>query len=153
PAKLAEQAKLMDPQAGCICSGNTARYPDGREDRHTPRPEFFTRCRIMENGAPCHISTLVVRRDVPVRFPTWTSYAEDLLYYLDLVQHTRVLIAEQPLVVYRLHAGGQTAKPEMREHRDASLRRWLEVNRHQLPNDELARLSAALKRREKTSLL
>jgi hypothetical protein len=153
PDKLAEQAKLMAPHVAAICSGAIARYPDKGEHSHTPRPELFERSKIMEHGAPCHISTLVIRRGLPVLFPTWTSYAEDLLYYLDLLQHTRVAIAGPPLVVYRIHSGGQTSKPEMGERRDASLRQWLENNQSQVPKDELPRLIRAAKRREKWSLL
>jgi hypothetical protein len=143
----------MAPGVAAVCAGNSELYPGGREHCHVPRPDAFERSRILEYGAPCHISTLAVRRDLPVRFPTWTSYAEDILYYLDLLCQTRVAIAERPLVVYRIHAGGQTARPEMSERRDASLRRWLEINRTRVPPDELARLTAALRRREKWSLL
>jgi glycosyltransferase involved in cell wall biosynthesis len=153
PEKLAEQGKLMAPEVGAVCSANRARYPDGREPTHMPRPELFRRGCVLEHGAPCHISTLVVRREIPARFPTWTSYAEDLVYYLDLLGQTQVAITDRPLAVYRLHPGGQTARPEMGERRDASLRRWLELNRDHLPKAELAELRAALKRREKRSSL
>jgi glycosyltransferase involved in cell wall biosynthesis len=153
PEKLAEQAKLMTPSIGAVCSWTIDRYPGGREDQHTTRPEFFERGRIMEHGAPCHISTLVVRRDIPVLFPPWTSYAEDLVYYLDLRRHARVMIADRSLVIYRKHSEAQTAKPEMRERRDDSLRRWLALNQSNLPRDELAELTRALKRREKWSVL
>jgi glycosyltransferase involved in cell wall biosynthesis len=153
PEKLAEQAKLMTPAVGAVCSWTIDRYPGGREDHHPTRPEFFERCRIMEHGAPCHISTLVVRRDIPVSFPAWTSYAEDLVYYMDLARHARVVIADRSLVIYRKHSEAQTAKPEMGERRDDSLRRWLALNQGNLPRDELAELARALKRREKWSLL
>jgi glycosyltransferase involved in cell wall biosynthesis len=153
PEKLAAQAKLMTPAVGAVCSWNITRYPGGYEDRHPTRPELFEPGRIMEYGAPCHISTLVVRRDIPVLFPAWTSYAEDLVYYLDLRRHTRVAIADQPLVIYRKHPEAQTARPEMAERRDDSLRRWLALNQRNLPGDELAELTRALRRREKWSLL
>jgi glycosyltransferase involved in cell wall biosynthesis len=153
PGKLTEQARVMAPEIGAICSGTIARFADGREQGHVPRWESFERSGIMEHGAPCHISTLVVRRDLPVRFPSWTSYAEDLIYYLDLLRSTEITPVAQPLVVYRLHAGGQTSKPEMSERRDASLRKWLELNQERLAGDELAELRAALRRREKWSLL
>jgi glycosyltransferase involved in cell wall biosynthesis len=153
PEKLAEQAKLMSLPVAAICSGNIERYADQREHNHIPRAEFLRRSKIMEYGAPCHISTLLVRRDLPVRFPTWTTWSEDILYYLDLLQHTPIAIAAQPLVVYRIHAGGQTANPAMGERRDASLRRWLEINKDTLPQDELTEQTLALQRREKWSLL
>jgi glycosyltransferase involved in cell wall biosynthesis len=153
PEKLAEQAKLVAPGVGAVCSGNLARYSDGREVYHGTRPEWFDRSWVLEHGAPCHISTLLVRRDLPVRFPTWTSWSEDLVYYLDLLGHTRIAIADRPLVVYLKHAGAQTARLEMRERREASLRRWLEINQGQIPKDELDRLLPAWKRREKSALL
>jgi glycosyltransferase involved in cell wall biosynthesis len=153
PEKLEEQAKLMGPEVGAVCSGNSASYPDGREDLHFSRPESFERSWIMEHGAPCHISTLLVRRDIPARFPTWTSWSEDIVYYLDLLQHTQVAIAGRALVVYRKHPAAQTAKPEMGMRRDASLRRWLEINQHRVPKAELAGILAAARRREQWSLL
>jgi hypothetical protein len=88
-----------------------------------------------------------------VLFPTWTCWSEDIVFYLDLVQHTRVGIVDRPLVVYRKHSEAQTAKPEMRQQRDESLRKWLEINQDQIPKGELAELITALKRREKWSLL
>jgi hypothetical protein len=153
PGKLAEQARVMTQETRAVCSGTVTRFAHGREEGHVPRPGSFERSSIMEYGAPCHISTLVVRRDLPVRFPTWTSYAEDLIYYLDLLRSTEIAPVLQPLVVYRIHAGGQTSKPEMSERRDASLRKWLELNQERLAGDELAELRAALWRREKWSLL
>jgi len=156
PSKLEEQVQGMTPQFDAVCTGNVTATPNanGQKDRtYTPRQEFFTRCRIMEHGAPCHISTLTVRRGLSVSFPTWTSDAEDLVYYLDLLQCTKVAIVERPLVVYRIHAGGQTSRPDMSDRRDATLRRWFELNRDKMPHDEVAALSAALQRREKWSLL
>jgi hypothetical protein len=153
PHKLAEQARLMTPQVGAVCSGTVAAYADGRESHHTPRPDFFRRSRIMEHGAPCHISTLVVRRDLPARFPIWTTNAEDLLYYLDLFQLARIAIVPLPLAVYRIHSGGQTANRELGERRDASLWQWLQINQNQLPRAECGQLLCASQRREKWSLL
>ena len=131
PKKLAIQAKLMVAGAGAVCSGNSAIYPDGRDLNYSVGPETLDRGWIMEHGAPCHISTLVVRRGIPARFPVWTKYSEDLVYYLDLLKYTPIAVANQSLAVYRKHSGGQTAKPEMGEQRDASLRRGsttIEVN-------------------------
>ncbi len=153
PEKLAVQAKLMVAGAGAVCAGNSAIYPDGRDLDYPVRPETLDRGWIMEHGAPCHISTLVVRRDVPARFPVWTKYSEDVVYYLDLLKYTPVAVADHVLAVYRKHSGGQTAKPEMREQQDASLQRWLDDNRDQLSKEESAKLIAAFRRREKWSLL
>jgi glycosyltransferase involved in cell wall biosynthesis len=153
PEKLAEQAKLMAPEVGAVCSSDLATYPDGRTKLHTPRPAFFKRARILEHGAPCHISSLVVRRNLPVRFPAWTKNAEDIVYYLDLCQWARFAIAPQPLTVYRLHSGGQTANPEMGERRDASLAKWLQLNQDQIPKIELHPLLDASARRQQWSLL
>lgn len=103
----------------------------------------------MEHGAPCHISTLMVRREIPVRFPVWTSFAEDLVYYLDLLGAAKFAVAEQSLVTYRSHAGGQTAKPEMGERRIATLRQWLTTNRPSLTKEDFREVADAFDRREK----
>jgi glycosyltransferase involved in cell wall biosynthesis len=153
PEKLAEQAQRMTGGVDAVCCGNRASYADGRETTYTPRPEYFRRGWILEHGAPCHISSCVVRRDLPARFPTWTSYSEDVVYYLDLLEHARVAIVQEPLVIYRLHAGGQTARPEMGQRRDASLRQWFAEHRDHLPPSELAELHTALQRRAKWTSL
>jgi hypothetical protein len=90
----------------------------------------------------------MVRREASPRFPDWTTAGEDLIYYLELLEHYDVAVVETPLVVYRLHAQGQTARPELAERRDASFRRWFEINRGRLSWSERGRLAAALKRRE-----
>jgi glycosyltransferase involved in cell wall biosynthesis len=156
PDKLAEQATRIAARVGAVCTANTtvrAGESTAAAPIFAPQAAWFRRCRIMVHGAPCHISSLMVRRTNPARFPTWTKYAEDLVYYLDLVGGTEVAIADRPLTIYRLHGGGQTARPEMDEQRSASLNRWFETNRHRLPRSEAAEIARALKRRAKYSLV
>lgn len=149
PDKLAEQIKRITPEVDAICCGATAVYPDGRELSVIPQSYFLQRGWIMEHGAPCHISTLMIRRCLPTRFPVWTSFAEDLLFFLDLMGTTSIAIAPLALSIYRIHAGGQTQKPDMAERRNASLTKWLELNKDKLPTSELTALLRAQRRRVK----
>jgi glycosyltransferase involved in cell wall biosynthesis len=152
PEKLAEQAQQMKPGVIALCAGNESFHCDRPETAtiiHTPKAGFFRREWILIHGAPCHISTLVVRADLPLRFPTWTSYAEDLYYYLDLVGLGPVAITEKSLLIYRMHGAGQTMKPEMGERRNKTLRQWLDTNEDRLDETERRACMRAWKRREK----
>jgi glycosyltransferase involved in cell wall biosynthesis len=153
PEKLAEQARLMTPAVDAVCA--TALFcRDGEvESSLVPQPACFDRATILEHWSPCHISTVLVRREIPVRFPAWTSYAEDVVYYLDLLPAVRFAIADGPLVTCRWHADNQSAHRLARARHEATLRRWLEISCSRLTPAEAAELNAALRRREKRHLL
>src|SRR5262249_2554366 len=95
PEKLAEQARLITPQLGVICSGNSWLKETGYsqyQGSFVPQKSAFRRSWILEHSAPCHISTILVRRSIPARFPAWTSSAEDVVYYLDLLDNQEIAI-------------------------------------------------------------
>ncbi len=110
PVKLQRQAACLDGQTLTVCSRVHILDDESGQivDVWTPKPESFTVEGILDKGAPCHISTLLVRADVPVRFPAWAHYAEDALYLLELSQLGPVRIIAEPLATYRRHAKSQS---------------------------------------------
>jgi glycosyltransferase involved in cell wall biosynthesis len=129
PAKLQRQVACLDGQCLAVCSG--VNILDVESDRivdvWTPTQEAFTMEEIISRGSsPCHISTLLVRADVPVRFPTWTRYGEDAVYLIELAQLGPVQIIPAPLATYRRHAKSQSKSLrdiEVRYH--DTFERWI----------------------------
>jgi len=60
-------------------------------------------------------STALVHRDLTVRFPTWTRYGEDRLYFLECAYRYQGQLRFLPdaLTRYRKHPGQQTQRPEL----------------------------------------
>lgn len=81
-----------------------------------------------------NMSSLLVRRDLPIRFPTWTKFAEDLMYFVDiLLSGGGVALAADELVSVRRHAGCQSAQGFVQLDWHQTCLRWLEQNESRLP--------------------
>ncbi|MFO0842697.1 MAG: glycosyltransferase family 2 protein [Gemmataceae bacterium] len=148
--KIERQAAHMSSGCIAICTANENRWqgvaPVSRSI-HRPKREAFCVGWVLEHGTPCHISSLVVRRDARARFPPWTQFAEDVVYYLELLTEGRgVAIVDCPLSVYRHHASNQTARPEAGEGRYNTIRTWFEENGGRFPASEHRLLRRAIMR-------
>lgn len=108
-----------------------------------PPEERYSLRRICVTGNPCAPSSLLVRRDCPVRFPTWTQYAEDRLYVLDLVQQGGIALISEPLTGIRVHSQQQTAKLSVFAKRHQSMETWFERNAGLLTPEVTAELREA----------
>lgn len=150
PEKLSRQMASASAAVDVICCASVVSRDDESEWQeivYLPRAETFRRAWILEHGGPCHLSTLLVRRGLPARFPDWTLYGEDDVYYLDVCSARRVAIVSASLVRYRLHSDGQSARPEMRARRSESVHRWFELNNTNMQPSERKELAGALRRR------
>lgn len=83
---------------------------------------------IMREGAPCLIQTVMVRTGLPIRFPTWTKYGEDTIYFLELSRSYRHMIISEPLTIYRLHNTNQSGRLDIDCLWHASMSEWLRRN-------------------------
>jgi hypothetical protein len=92
---------------------------------------------------PIHLSSLMVRRGLPVRFPVWTRYAEDLVYCLDLLCLGRIGTVREPLTGYRLHARGQSASPRVVLRWHETVEWWLQEHGHVLPVEDGRHIATA----------
>ncbi len=153
PSKLEEQSKFMTVDVSAICCGHVDLDQGKTLGAFLPQRKYFTIEWLFECGAPCHMSTLVVRRDLSARFPDWTKHGEDILYMADVLRQTQIVVVEKCLSQYRHHPRGQSKLPEMVPKRHKSLLEWLRINRDQLSNSELSLLFRAMERRKKWWLM
>ncbi len=70
-------------------------------------------------------SSLLVRRDVPTRFPLWTCYGEDLIYNLDLITRGRISLVAEPLTGIRRHGKNQSNDPAIEILWCNTVEQWL----------------------------
>ncbi|MGH9463241.1 MAG: glycosyltransferase family 2 protein [Vicinamibacteria bacterium] len=101
-------------------------------------------------------SAIIVRRDVCPSFPERIRYAEDLLFFLEIVQAGLVSLCTAPLVRYRQHKLAQSFKAETRVGWFKTIDAWIAQNRDKISDDaaesvrqfwlqELARFAWSLK--------
>jgi glycosyltransferase involved in cell wall biosynthesis len=111
PEKTARQLASLTPDAGAACTGHYAFEEPGKVlYEHIPRAEDLTFRGALEKAInPCHPSGLMVRRELPVRFPVTTKYGEDVIYTWTLLKSTRFALVPDPLVGYRRHANAQSS--------------------------------------------
>ena len=79
---------------------------------------------------PFRISSLVVRRDLEIRFPEWTQDGEDLIYFLELCSRCRIALVDAFVTGYRVHGRGQSSRHDMLVRRFQALRRFVEDSSH-----------------------
>ncbi len=79
-----------------------------------------------------HISSAIVRRNISVRFPTWTQRAEDMIYFAELCSHGGISFVDDPLTGYRTHASQQSRQASLMAPHIESRIRWVKMMRGQL---------------------
>jgi len=126
PEKLAEQIRLIDEDVVCIHTNFI--YFGARRDvidfRSTPEDRRYTRATIA-GGLGLNPSSILVRRSVAARFPEWTKSAEDIIYFLELLNEGRFRLAPKPLTANRAHQKSQTASVTSRLRFLATVTQWL----------------------------
>lgn len=83
---------------------------------------------ICKYGAPCLVQSVLVRKQVEIRFPVWTQYGEDTIYLLELAMRTKPVIVNDPLLVYRIGHAGQASNPMLPCLWHDSMTQWLHMN-------------------------
>jgi hypothetical protein len=134
PDKLSAQLRAATPDVVGVCCATyvTSRFPLDPARAEVWAPSAASLCpeKLFGQEFTLHVSSLMVRRSVPVRFPTWTRYSEDVVYQLELLREGAIAIVDQPLAIYRVHPESQvrtTLDAACRFH--ASLSRWVSDNR------------------------
>jgi glycosyltransferase involved in cell wall biosynthesis len=142
PTKLSRQLESIKDDCSAICS----RYFRFSELANIPKSQMVSKQRvfsveqILRHGTPCQIASLMVRRQIPCRFPTWTKYAEDAIYFIELMRETPIAIVDEPLIGYRRHGNNQSTKKDIELRWDASFQHWLDLQLPVLGVTETARL-------------
>ena len=137
PTKLEQQLKLATDGVVCV---HTAYYKFGdQESLHdcsaVPPHRRYDPVRVsLANFLPP--STTIVRRSVQARFPSWTRYGEDLIFFLDLLREGEFRMVSEPLTGHRVHARAQSAIADRELDWRASVIEWLDRGQHDLSDHQ-----------------
>ena len=146
PGKLERQLAAAQPDVVCL---HSEWYCFGERDYVSdvgaiPPEERYRLSALLMRGNSFNISTMIVRRSLPVRFPAWTRHGEDLIYCLDLVLVGRLVLVPERLSGIRFHARSQSAAPDMYARWHESFDNWVCGNREALGPGEAERLRNVL---------
>ena len=153
PTKLERQAPHLTPAAAAVCAGHRlllpapggGYWPAGAA--RLPDPSRFDQERIFREGGAIHVGTVLVRRDLPVRFPDWTRHGEDTLYLLDLMRAGPVVPVMEPLLLHRRQSASQSHRPDIDFLRCRSFVEWLDRRREALTPAEAVTFRRAVSAR------
>lgn len=133
PEKLARQIALID--AGVVAIHTPYRTfgvsADIVDRSHIPAEVRYTPEYLSVHSFICP-SSLLVRRDVKARFPTWTRYGEDKLFCLDLFREGSFRMTEQILTEVRKHPTNQSGSQAVEIEWHGTMLQWLELHASEL---------------------
>ncbi len=92
-----------------------------------------------------HPSTALVRNVLPVRFPEWTSTAEDMIYFAEISLYGSISYIASPLTGYRSHSAQQTSAPEHSVRHIASRLEWIVKSEDKLTSFDLIQIRKQIK--------
>ncbi|MGB9688905.1 glycosyltransferase family 2 protein [Thermogutta sp.] len=122
PEKLERQSIYCDDKTDCVHTNffyfGTC---EGTVDVSPVAPAVRYSIPYVTAQNPFRISSILIRKQLPVRFPEWTQDGEDLLFFLDLCLNARIQLVPEFLTGYRVHKSSQSTKPDMMIRRFASL--------------------------------
>jgi glycosyltransferase involved in cell wall biosynthesis len=147
PEKTERQLRTIAPdmRASCTAYFRFDQDPAARFGVTAPDSAAFSLEGICRGaGCPCQISSLLVRRDVSPRFPTWTKYGEDMVYMLDLLARCPVQIVSDPLIGYRQHQQSQSARADIAIRWHEAIETWIAGNGQTLGADRASELRVLL---------
>lgn len=147
PTKLARQLAAITPETVCIHSNwrTFGAVEDRCDFSQIPPERRYAVEEMLTFNNPFLPSSMLVRRSLPVRFPSWTKDGEDMLYCLDMLQHGRAVLVPEYLCRKRVHGSCQSVSPEIPIRWHRVLERWLLDNRPRLGDAEVERLRGVLR--------
>ena len=126
PTKLERQMEVAEKDVVAV---HTNFFHFGAADRIVDvsgiAPEVLYSLAYLVGSTPILLSSVAVRRDLPVRFPEWTRYGEDTIYALELAQQGKIALVPEPLAGYRVHSSGQSRRPGVEILWHASFEEWV----------------------------
>ena len=134
PTKLQKQLGAVEPGVICV---HTEWYGFGARDEvshvaDVPAEERYTVERLFKGGFDFGMSGVMVARSLPVRFPTWTRYAEDTIYFVEVTGLGRTALVCERLTGKRFHRASQIARPGVRALWYRTYETWLQQNEDRL---------------------
>ncbi len=142
PEKLERQLAAAQPGVACI---HTNFRPFGannhvRDVSKIPAAKRYALERLFLGRSPIRPSTLIVPRSLPARFPTWTQFAEDTIYFVEVCRLGRVVLVKDFLTAVRCHSASQSAAPDIAAQWHQAFEEWLARNPACLAPDRLGLL-------------
>jgi glycosyltransferase involved in cell wall biosynthesis len=130
PEKLERQLPCFEP--GVVCVHNNW-HKFGAEDEvldfsPVPEEERYTVEFMLLVTNPIHMSSVVVRRSLPVRFPTWCRDGEDTFYHMEVARLGRIVLVPEVLTEKRMHVASWIATPDIHARWHAAREAWLDRN-------------------------
>jgi glycosyltransferase involved in cell wall biosynthesis len=142
PEKLERQLTAAQPDVACIHT-NFFHFGGRRHVRDVPKipaAKRYTLERFFLGRFPIHLSTLMVPKSLPARFPAWTRFAEDVVYFLDICRLGKVVLVKDFLTAVRRHPASQSAGPGVVAQWHQTFEEWLRRNQGRLDGDGLRSL-------------
>ncbi len=146
PTKLEKQIAALRPGVACVhteWSGFGARTT-ASDVRAVSEPERYSPESLLLERWHFNTSTLLVASGLPARFPTWATWGEDKLYFLDVLQCGRAVLVSERLVRTRYHDTSLTAAPGARAAWYDTYAQWLDRNADRLDAETLAKVRAGM---------
>jgi glycosyltransferase involved in cell wall biosynthesis len=78
------------------------------------------------------LSTLMVSRSLHARFPNWTQYAEDAIYFAEVSRLGKMVLVPEILTAVRCHPASQSAATGIAAHWHETFLEWLRRNEQTL---------------------
>ena len=142
PDKLAQQLAAAQPGVACI---HTNYYKFGTQPSRCdlskiPAAERYSLERLLLGRSTLHPSTLMVPKTLPARFPTWTQYAEDTIYLVEVARLGKFVLVPGFLTAVRCHRASQSAAPGIAARWHETFQEWLRRNEQRLDAQTLRSL-------------
>ncbi len=148
PTKLERQAELISDDVVCI---HTPYYTFGAvtgfNDRSSVPAAVRYRLEYMSWHPFVSVSSAMVRRTIAARFPTWTRYAEDHVFFLDLLREGRFRQTDALLTGQRRHDSNQSAAAGVERRWHETMLRWLAMRDSRLDQTTIAAVRCGWRQR------
>jgi hypothetical protein len=146
PGKLEKQVAAIEPDVVMLHTNwhNFGARDEIRDPAAIPVETRYSIEQLFTAFNPLHLSCVLVRRGLPVRFPTWTRYAEDILYYAEVSLRGRIALVPEVLMERRVHGSSLSAAPDALARIDAACRQWLEGQRETLGDSRVQAIAGRM---------
>jgi glycosyltransferase involved in cell wall biosynthesis len=145
PNKLERQLAAVKADVVCVHTNykafGTCKYT--RDLSKIPPAKRYSLERFFLGYSSLTLSTLMVSRSLPARFPTWTQYAEDAIYFAEVSRLGKMALMPEILTAVRCHPTSQSAGAGIAAHWHETFLEWLRRNEQTLD----ARMVGSLRRK------
>lgn len=130
PDKLARQLAVAGPDVVCV---HTNYYTFGTRRKlfafsDVPPAELYSLERFFLRRSPLGPSTIMVPKWLPARFPDWTQYAEDIVYFVEVARLGTIVLVPEFLTAVRCHRASQSTVPGIVARWHTTFDEWLRRN-------------------------